>query len=370
VKLADWALHFYRLPYGHEVVWSNAVEREGLFALLKLVSHDGITGIAEGTIKSTWSGVSPRSLRAALEDVILPALADVDLAEPEAVTRAWAKIPENRLAKGLVDNACWTMRAAATRTPLWKLWGGRQQVEVCWTVTRASPAAMAREAAEYCARYGFRTLKVKGGQGVAVDLEALAAIRSAVGARVTLYVDANSAYPRAAALDYVQRIAEAGATIAEDPCPLAPDAQFEVLQARAPIPILIDVSCTSVRDAELYVERGARAVSLKPGRIGFSESRAIQRIFGDARQTALGIYAESALGTLVNLQLPATLVAEQSFFLLMRAQVLKAPPPIVDGVITLPSDPDLATQVDWQRVQGSRGQTPWGLSPSNAGGVS
>jgi L-Ala-D/L-Glu epimerase len=309
--------------------------------------------VAEGTVKSTWSGVSPGSLRAALEDIIFPAIREVDLGDAQAVARAWARIPENRLAKGLVDNACWTMRAAAAREPLWKLWGGQQQVEVCWTVTRASPAAMAREAAEYCARHGFRTLKVKGGQGVDTDLEALAAIRAAVGDAVALYVDANSAYARAEALDYVLRIAAAGATVAEDPCPLAPDAQFEALQAHSPIPILIDVSCTSLRDAELYVERGARAVSLKPGRIGFSESRAIQRIFGDARQTALGIYAESALGTLVNLQLPATLVAEQSFFLLMRAQVLKEPPAIVDGTITLPADPDLATQVDWQRVQGT-----------------
>ena len=65
MKLGRWSLHFYRLPYLREVVWSNAVERAGLFALLKLESEDGLTGVAEGTIKHTWSGVSPRSLQAA-----------------------------------------------------------------------------------------------------------------------------------------------------------------------------------------------------------------------------------------------------------------------------------------------------------------
>jgi len=351
MKLADWSLAFYRLPYGREVVWSNAVESSGLFALLKLVSEDGVTGIAEGTIKSTWSGVSPRSLHAALEDVILPLMKKVDLGNPGAVTMAYSLVPENRLAKGLVDNACWTLRAAAAKQPLWKLLNGKPSVELCWTVTRAKPSRMADEAAEYCARYGFRTLKVKGGQGLKTDLDALAAIRAAVGSSVELYVDANSAYSRAEALDYVRRIAEAGARVAEDPCPLAPDAAFEALQRECGIPILVDASCTSARDAQLYAARGARAVSLKPGRIGLSESLSIKNVLGSTRQTALGIYAESALGTLVNLQLPATLAAEQSFFLTMQSQVATAAPQIRAGSIELPAEPDLSRLVDWAAVK-------------------
>ena len=37
MKLERWSLDFYRLPYSKEVRWSNAVEREGVFALLELV---------------------------------------------------------------------------------------------------------------------------------------------------------------------------------------------------------------------------------------------------------------------------------------------------------------------------------------------
>jgi L-alanine-DL-glutamate epimerase-like enolase superfamily enzyme len=333
------------------VVWSNAVESSGLFALLKLVSDDGITGVAEGTVKSTWSGVSPRSLQAALEDVVLPSIREIDLADPRALTRAYSSIAENRLAKGLVDNACWTMRAAAAQRPLWKLLNGKPALDVCWTVTRARPSAMAEEAAEHCGRYGFRTLKVKGGQGLKTDLEALAAIRAAVGATVELYVDANSAYARADALDYVRRIAEAGATVAEDPCPLTPDAAFEALQRECGIPILVDGSCTSVRDAELYAARGARAVSLKPGRIGISESLSIGKLLSGTCATALGIYAESALGTLINAQLPATLAAEQSFYLTMKSQIVNALPPIRGGRIELPREPDISRLVDWDAVE-------------------
>lgn len=339
------------------MLWSNARERSGVFALLRLQSDDGPVGIAEGTIKGTWSGVSPRSLQASFEDIVFPLVADVDLADETAVYGALGRVPENRLAKGMVSTACWTMRAAATGKPLWQLLGGRREVEVCWTVTRRAPALMAKESAEYCERHGFRTLKVKGGQGIDTDLKALAEIRAAVGAGVALYVDANGAYAREQAPGYVQRIAAAGATIAEDPGPLVPDAQFEALQNSAAIPVLIDSACTSVRDAELFLARGARAISLKPGRIGFSESLAIQKKMEQSRcQGALGIYAESALGTLINLQLPAELPAEQTFFLIMPSHVTRAVPEIRNGRIRLPDESDLSKLVDWKAI--NRGQAP------------
>jgi len=210
---------------------------------------------------------------------------------------------------------------------------------------------MAAEAAQYCARYGFRTLKVKGGQGMDTDLRALAEIRRAVPG-VALYVDANAAYARAEAAEYVRRLAEAGATVAEDPSPLVPDGQFEALQRGSPIPILVDGSCTTVRDAELYLARGAKAISLKPGRVGLAESLKIGKLVRAAgAATALGIYAESALGTLINAQLPATMAAEQTFFLTMPAQVVARTPEIRGGRLRLPDEPDLSSCVDWQAVQ-------------------
>jgi L-alanine-DL-glutamate epimerase-like enolase superfamily enzyme len=236
-------------------------------------------------------------------------------------------------------------------TPLWQLLGAREEVELCWTVTRASPSAMAKEAESYCGRYGFRTLKVKGGQGIDTDLRALKEIRAAVGSGVALYVDANSAYPRGEALDYVRRIAAAGATIAEDPCPLVADAAFEDLQQNAGIPILVDSACTSARDAELFLARGARALSLKPGRVGLSESLRIREAMRKpGADGAVGIYAESALGTLINLQLPAELPAEQTFFLTMRSQLTEIPE-ISGGRLHLPAEADLTRRVDWKALE-------------------
>ena len=351
MRLERWSLHFYRLPYAREVVWANAREDSGLFALLVLEAG-GAKGIAEGTLKDTWSGVSPKSLAAAFEDFLIPRLREADLTDEKVVAKAFAGIPENRLAKGMIESACWTLRAARAREPLWKLWETERSREVAWTVTRQKPTLMAAESGEVCAKYGLRVLKVKGGQGVEVDLRALAEIRSAVGSGVELCVDANGAYARTEAIDYVQALAGAGVAVAEDPCTLLPDAQFEALQKASPIPILVDRSCASQEDAALYLERGAKALSTKPGRVGLAETRAIATMAAlRGAKTAVGIYAESALGTLVNLQQPGTMAAEQTFFLTMTGQVSTLVPGIRDGRIELPAEADLSQLVDWDRVK-------------------
>ncbi len=358
MRIVDWSLHFYTLPYKGEVVWATAIEQAGTFCLLHLRADNGAEGIAEGTIKATWSGVSARSLAATIEDVMMPRLKKVDVADEKAVQLSLSRVPENRLAKGMVDIACWGLRAMASAKPLWRLLGGTQQVDVMWALSRQTPQLMAREAADMCARHGFRTLKLKGGTGVEVDLAGLREVRAAVGPEVTLLIDSNSAYPSSEALSYVRAIARAGAAVAEDPCPLQPDQGFAALQSECGLPILIDRSCTSVEDARHFLDRGATALGAKPGRFGISETRNITALATRrGAKVAIGLYAESALGSLLSLQqagaVPAPqrlLAAEQSFYLSMTDQVLGPELAISEGRVSLPDTPDLASLVDWQKV--------------------
>ena len=142
VKLDSWSLHFYRLPYRREVVWAYAAESSSDYALLKLVADDGTVGVAEGVVKPTRTGYSPRSLAVTLEDVIFPRLQGVELSDAAAVRKAFDWVEGNLGARALVDNACWAMRAAAAKQPLWKQWGGKQEVDLLWIVTRQKPAMM------------------------------------------------------------------------------------------------------------------------------------------------------------------------------------------------------------------------------------
>jgi L-alanine-DL-glutamate epimerase-like enolase superfamily enzyme len=359
MRLARWSLFHYRLPYRQEIVWANGIESEGCYSLLRIECSEGFVGLAEGTVKATWSGVSFRSLAAVLEDLLMPALANVDVGDGDAVTRALAPFPENRLAKGMVETACAMLRAAQAGQPLWRHLGGAASVEVTWTVTRQSPAAMAREAADQVQALGLRALKVKGGQGIDTDRDAIRRIRAAVGDAIVLNVDANSAYRPDQAASYVRMLEDEGVAIAEDPCPLEADSRFEALQRSVGIPILVDRACTTATDARLFLERGARALSTKPGRIGMTEAAVIGAL-AQARgaRIAVGIYAESALGTLINLQQAAAVPdglrltpAEQTFFLTLTGQVTALPLTVTRGRIVLPDMAPSDDYVDWDRIQ-------------------
>jgi L-alanine-DL-glutamate epimerase-like enolase superfamily enzyme len=351
MRLARWSVDSYILPYEREVRWSDVVESAAQFVLLRLESDSGHAGVAEATVKPTWSGVTRRTLEASVEELFIPILQKGDMSDPVAVRQRLDAIPENHAAKALVDNAVWDLHAAKSGKALWQLWGGRRSVEVSWAVTRQAPAPMAKEAAERVERYGFRTLKVKGGQGLAVDVQGMREIRAAVGAKVRLYVDANGFYPMQEAKSYVKAMADAGAEVVEDPCPLLPDAQFEALQQASPVPILVDFGCTSRRDAALFIERGARALSLKPGRFGLSDTRAMLDAANKAGcTTVVGLFGESALGTLGALQLASilpsgALPAETTWFLAMTRQVVKTPVEIRRGAVQLPSIAGLSSML-------------------------
>jgi L-alanine-DL-glutamate epimerase-like enolase superfamily enzyme len=358
MRLAGWSTRTARIPYRRAVRWASSEVAGAEFLVLRLEADDGRVGIAEAGINPLWSGVTARTLPVVLEELFIPRLEDVDLLDDAAVAGALARIPEHRLARSVVDTACWDLRAQAAGMPLWQLWGGDREVPLSWTVTRQEPAAMARESAEMVERHGFGTLKVKGGQGWERDFAMLGEVRAAVGAQVALYVDANGAYPPEEALSYVERLAEHGVVAAEDPCPLQPNGAFARLQAASPIPLVVDNACASARDAALFLEQGAQALSVKLSKAGPTECRRIAAMADAAGcQAHVGVVAESTLGALIGLQVAAalptrarSLPAELSFFLMLTDEYTVERLTIRDGRVRLPAEPGFARWVDWARL--------------------
>lgn len=357
MRLAQHRLYSYQLRYARPVRWSDIVEEAAPLVLLRLTADDGTEGVAEITPKPTWCGMNARSLIAAIEDIFVPILNKQDLSDPAKVRGALDAVPENQAAKALIDNACWDLHAAQQHQPLWQMWNGSRDVEMSWAVTRQAPAAMAHEAADMVGRYGFRTLKIKGGQGFEIDLAGIREIRSAVGDGIRFYVDANGAYRIDQALDYAKALADAGIAILEDPCSLSPDTHFEKLRRDSPIPILVDFGCTSLRDASLFLERGAQALSAKPGRFGLTHARAMQDLAQQKNCAVVaGLMGESALGTLAGLQFAASisrpvLPAELTWYLAMTEQIVPDVPEITGGVLKLPAVSSLAALVDWNALE-------------------
>jgi L-alanine-DL-glutamate epimerase-like enolase superfamily enzyme len=181
----------------------------------------------------------------------------------------------------------------------------------------------------------------------------IAEVRAAVGSGIELSMDANRAYPAAGVESYVRAIADAGVRVVEDPCELAPDSAFERLQRASAVPLLVDFAITSRQDAALFLDRGARALMIKPGRIGISEAREIDGLCAArGAGVSLGMWYESALGAALTLRSAALLkspvILPAECFFPMLAEQVTSPVKIENGAVRLPEEPNLP---DWDAVK-------------------
>jgi L-alanine-DL-glutamate epimerase-like enolase superfamily enzyme len=357
LRIDGFALHPIRIPLGRTVTWASSSESHADYMILELRAG-GIRGVAEGTVKLNFAGETLKTLACAFDDIFAPRLQGLDAGDARAVASALAPIREHRLARAMVDVALADLRAAAAGQPLWRFLGGRSpRVALSYTVTRGEPAAMARDAERAVARYGFATLKIKTGQGLARDAEALDAVRAAVGANVGLYADSNRAYPAEDVAAVTAVMAEREVVCAEDPCALAPNRAFARIKDESEVTLLVDGPCRDLASAKLFVEAGAEALSVKVGKSGIGESLAIVDTASDAGAGVhVGMLAEAGLGAVMAASLSSAmgetwLPCESSYFLQLPETLLAAPPAITGGALTLPDGVGLSLLVDWAAVR-------------------
>jgi L-alanine-DL-glutamate epimerase-like enolase superfamily enzyme len=178
--------------------------------LVEIRSDDGHVGYGEA-IARRGGQMTATAVTGLLRDVLLGA-------DPRNIEGLWVAMVDQLRRWGHtsgvvmeavsgVDCALWDLVGKAEGKPVWQLLAGagRELVPVYSSSVYISDVdSMVKEAVEQKER-GFARLKVKigrapseGGQGA--DLQALAAIREAVGDELILVVDANGAYDAADAI--------------------------------------------------------------------------------------------------------------------------------------------------------------------------
>lgn len=143
-----------------------------------------------------------------------------------------------------VDCALWDLVGKAEGKPVWQLLAGagRQRVPVYSSSVYISDVkTMVKEAVEQQER-GFGRLKVKIGRtpeegGQSADLQALTAIREAVGDGLVLVVDANGAYDAADAIRIGRRMEALDIRWFEEPVPTDDLAGYERVHAMTATPL-------------------------------------------------------------------------------------------------------------------------------------
>lgn len=235
------------------------------------------------------------------------------------------------------DLAFHDLLGLAADMPLYRLLGGyRDRIQTSITVPLA-PVQESVEMAEQRAAWGFRILKIKGGQDPELDVRRVKAIRRALP-DLKLRLDADGGYSVQQALDVARALKET-VEVLEQPTPPDDLQGLRQVSQHSPLPVLADQSACGPRAAlDIAAHRYASGLSVKLATCGGLRG---------ARQVD-SIARAAHLSTMVSCLIePAMLIAAGLSFALSSPNVQFGD---LDGHLYLaedPSQPGFVLQDGW-----------------------
>ncbi len=270
MPIEDLTTRYYRLPVGQAAdAGHGTITTEEL--ILVTLRADGLTG----TGYAYTIGRGGRAIQALLEEDLRPLLLGQEATDIdglwERLWRALRYVGRGGLvafAIAAVDIALWDLAGQQAGQPLYRLLGGHARPIPAYgsgvDLHKPLPALLA-QVAHFLAQ-GFPGVKIKVGRPDPADDRArVAAVRSLIGDRVDLMLDANMAWTRAEALERGRLLAEFRPLWLEEP--LAPEdvPGHAVLVASLPYHIAVGESLHAVAEFERYIgERAATVIQIDP----------------------------------------------------------------------------------------------------------
>ena len=314
VRIERLVVHTVRIPLLRPFI--TAVRRtDSLDAVLvELVDSDGRRGWGEAAASWRVTGESPASIRAAatgpLADVVVGRLAEEVAVLSAELARS---VVHNSAARSAVDCALYDLAAQGAGLALTAFLGGSDApVRTDMTLSAEGTDELVRRALEHCDN-GFSTLKVKVGAGHD-DANAVVAVRDAVGADVTLRVDANQGWDLEQAVRIIQFWEDRGANLefVEQPVPAGCLDDLAWVTRRVDTPVLADEAVWTLRDLTALVQRrAADLVNVKLAKTGgITEAvRLIQAATANEIGVLVGCMMESHVGIAAAAGVAGTLAA-------------------------------------------------------------
>jgi L-alanine-DL-glutamate epimerase-like enolase superfamily enzyme len=299
-KIVEVETHCLSLPYRKAVKFKRGSEAAGQYIVLRLLLDDGTEGIAESNTRPDQNGEDARAVAYRIQAIFKPRLIGADPTEHQRILAQLEQTRHCRTEKALIDVALWDLRGKLAGLPVWKLLGGgpAKAIPLTWIAHGDTTDAMIEEAKCKALDEGYKGLKLKVWKRSEEDIRMVREVRSAVGDKFLIYVDANGVYSETEARTILGRLGDYDVALIEEPCNF-PDARRGAEMARAlPIALLGDQNCESLTEvANLVALQAVGAVSVKLRRTGITESLkiiALCEAFG--LPVVIGTDSESRIG--------------------------------------------------------------------------
>lgn len=343
-----------RFAYGVHV----AVTR----TIVRLHTDDGLVGLGE-------TAASAEQVRTLGAPVVGQNPFDLDVIRNIISNRFyWSRDP--LVASGL-EMACLDLMGKATGHPAYRLLGGRLRPHVnmaayCFyryaseagdfpAVT--TPDEMAEHAADLCGRYGFRTVKLKGGVLPAEhEVRTMETMRARLGPDIRLRLDPQSAWTVETAILMAPRLEQVGLEYYEDP--VAGTVNMATVRSRTRLALSTNMCVTSFAELGPAVRAGAIDVVLTDPWYwgGPTQVKALDLV---ARTMGIGLSMHSGIelgiGMAVMAHTGVTMfgltAAVDAHYHHLRDDVIKGPMLLPqDGVLAPPEGPGWGVELDDEKV--------------------
>ncbi len=165
----------------------------------------------------------------------------------------------NYTAKSAFDIALHDIAAKAANKPLYAYLGGTvKKIESDLTIGIDSPTNMAAQAVEFV-QQNVSTIKVKLGKDPATDIERIKAIRTAIGNKTNIRIDANQGWSYEDSIIALTQLGKYNIEFCEQPMRTYNDELLPKLCIESPIPLMADESVYTHHDAERIIRNKACA---------------------------------------------------------------------------------------------------------------
>ncbi len=241
MKLKNCDVYRVLIPLVQPFVIASAAQRTYEGVLLRLRTVDGLEGWGEAAPSPVVTGETPDGVARALSSARQLLLA-LDPLETELSVASAATRLRGPSALAAVDIALHDLKGQYYAAPIHHLLGGfRQQIETSMTISICDGPETLRRAEELV-RKGFRTLKVKIGADPEKDIARVRLLRSSLGSRMKLRLDANQGYTVSGALRVLRAVYGCDVEFCEQPVPMDDLRALAKVTAGSPVPVMADES--------------------------------------------------------------------------------------------------------------------------------
>jgi L-alanine-DL-glutamate epimerase-like enolase superfamily enzyme len=350
----------FSYPPGKGFRYSGGRVTGRVTSIIQVTTDDGLTGLG-----AAYS--YPDLVRPIVERQFKPMLVGCDPMETDALwdkmyqmTRWYGRKGAAISALGGIDIALWDLRGKALGKPVYKLLGGNRHSVPAYAsglFWRDDVSDLGKEARRHLDR-GFRRVKMRTGRSEEFDMDAIAAVRGAIGPDGDIMVDGSHRYTLEVAERMGRFLAEKRVFWFEEPFPPEDLDSFVSLRQQLETPLAAGENEFGVQGfRELLRAKAVDIIQPDASRTGgISECVRIARMAADFGVRVAPHTWSDAVALMANAHFIAatphsiTVEIDQTGNPFME-ELLAEPPEIKDGLLSLSDRPGLGIDLNFDTVK-------------------